>query len=80
MSSKYNDAKRLMHSKGDHIQIMIGKKTDKVIKELFQTLRYQISLQTSKKVSNFIFDSIDEIYYKCDEISLNRVGLYMDQS
>ena len=31
MSSKYNDTKRLMHSKGDHIQIMIGKKTDKVI-------------------------------------------------
>ena len=31
MSSKYNDAKRLMHSKSDHIQIMIGKKTDKVI-------------------------------------------------
>ena len=44
MSSKDNDEERVMHSKGDNIEIMINDKADEVNKELFQSLLswYQI--------------------------------------
>ena len=40
MSSKDNDNKRLMQSKSDNIEIMIGNETDEIIKDLFHSLLY----------------------------------------
>ena len=40
MSSKDNDNKRLMQSKSDNIEIMIGNETDEIIKDLFHLLLY----------------------------------------
>ena len=62
-----------------YIEIMIGNKTDEIIKPLFQLLltRYPIGLETSMKGSDFVFDSIDGLYYKCLRVSLNRGGLYI---
>ena len=50
----------VMRSKSDNIEIMISDKADEVIEELFQSLlsRYQIGLETSVRVSDFIFDFI----------------------
>ena len=50
----------VMRSKSDNIEIMISDKADEVIEELFQSLlsRYQIGLETSMRVSDFIFDFI----------------------
>ena len=69
-----------MHSRSDNIEIMIGDKTDEIIKEIFQSLltRYQTSLETSMKGSYFVYDSIDGMYYKCNKISLNRGVSYID--
>ena len=55
---------------------MISNETDKIIIELFQSLltRYQIGLETSMKGRDFVFDSMDELYYKCLRISLNMIG------
>ena len=54
MSSKDIDENPVTHSKS---LIIIGKETDKVIKELFESLlsRYQIGLQESVKSSKFVF-------------------------
>ena len=50
----------VMRSKSDNIEIMISDKADEVIEELFQSLlsRYQIGLETSMRVSDFVFDFI----------------------
>ena len=40
-----------MHSKSDNIEIMIGKETDEVLKETFESIcpKYQIGLEESIK-------------------------------
>ena len=37
MSSQDNDDKQLIYSKSDHIEIMIGDETDRIINDLFQS-------------------------------------------
>ena len=56
MSSKDTAEDRLLHSKGDNIEIIINDKADEVIEELFLLFvsRYQISLKTTRKGSAFI--------------------------
>ena len=53
--------------------MMIYDKTDEVIVKRFELLlnRYEIGLKTSMKVSDFIFNSIHLLFYKCDKITLN---------
>ena len=67
ISSKDNDEERVMHSKSDNIEIMINSKRDELIEELSQSLlsRYQIGLETSIKGSEFLFDFVQLLYYKC---------------
>ena len=79
MSSKDNDEERVMDSKSCNVEIMINDKADEVIKELCQSIlsRYQIGLETSMKRSEFIFDCIQLLYYKCKKINLNCGGSNM---
>ena len=37
-----------------------------------------MTLETSMKGSNFVFDSIDGIFYECHRISRSRSGSYID--
>ena len=57
---------------------MINDEAHKVIKELFDSLknRYQINLE-SVKGSEFVFDYVHLLHYKCHEINSNRGGLYI---
>ena len=50
------------------------------IKELFESLlqRYQEGLEESMKGSKFVFDSVDLLEYKLNEIGLNRGVSYVD--
>ena len=59
-----------MHSKNDQIEIMISDKADEVIEELSQLpfSRYQIQLETSMKIGDFIFNYVHLLYYKCHKI------------
>ena len=52
---------------------------DKVLKELVNSLknRYQNNLE-SMKGSEFVFDYVHLLYYKCHKINLNRGGSYID--
>ena len=59
---------------------MMGSETDETIEELFESLlqRYHEGLEESMKGSEFIFDSIDVLYYNLNKISLIRGGSYID--
>ena len=59
---------------------MMGSETDEIIEELFESLlqRSQEGLEESMKGSEFIFDSVDILYYNLNKISLNRGGSYID--
>ena len=51
-----------MHSKSNHIEIMIVNEIDEIIDELFDCFD----------------DSVDLLLYKCHKIGLNRGGSYID--
>ena len=68
-----------MHSKNDNIEIMINDAADEFIKELFDSLTniYQNNSE-SMKVSEFVFDYVQSLYYKCYKINPNCGGSYTD--
>ena len=80
ISSIDYDEEYVRHSKSDNVEMMINDKTEEVIEELFQSLlsRYQIGLETSMRVSGFVFDYVHLLYYKCHKININRGGSYID--
>ena len=69
-----------MHSESDNIEIMMNDKADEVKDELFQSLptKFQNGLETSMNVSDFIFDCIYLLYFKCHKINPNYRGSYID--
>ena len=79
ISSKDSDETRIVHKISDNIEIMIVIKTNKIIKKLFNSFlqKYQEGLEESMKGSEFIFDSVDLLHYKLQQISLNRGGSYI---
>ena len=79
ISSEDSNETRTMHRKSDNTEIMIGNETDEIIKKLFESLlqRYQEVLDEKMKGIEFLFDSIDLLYYKFHKISLNRGGSYI---
>ena len=58
---------------------MMNDKENEVIKELFDTLenRHQNILE-SMKDSEFVFDYVHSLYYKCPKENTNRDGSYLD--
>ena len=81
ISSKRDpDETRTIHAKICNVEIMLGSETDEIIEELFKSLlqRYQEGLEESMRGSEFIFDSVDALYYDLNKLSLNRGGSYID--
>ena len=78
-SKDYNEI-RIMYTKSDNIEIMMGSKTDDIIDELFKSLlqKYQEGLEESMRGSEFVFDSPDLLYYYLQKISLKRCESYVD--
>ena len=58
----------------------MGSKTTDIIKELFKSLlqEYQEGLKESMRGREFIFDSVNLLYYYLQKISLKRGGSYVD--
>ena len=75
-----SDETRIMHTKIDNTEIMIGSDTNEVIKELFKSFlqRYQEDLQEKMRGSEFEFDGIHLLYYDFNKISLIRGGSYIE--
>ena len=77
-----SDETRIMHTKSDKTEIMIGSDTNEVTKELFKLFlqRYQEGLQEKMRGSDFEFDGIHLLYYDFNKISLNRGGSYIESA
>ena len=69
-----------MHSKSDKIEIKINDKVDEITEEFFQSVlsRYLIELETSMRGSDFIFDCVPLLYYKCHKINFKLGGSCVD--
>ena len=80
VSKKDSDETCTMRTKSDNIEIMMDSETDEIIEELFKSLfqRYQEGLEESMRGSEFIFDSVDALYYDLNKISLSRGESYID--
>ena len=78
-SKNDNNQERLMHSKRDNIEIKINHEAYEVIKEFFESLknRYQNNLQLMKG-SEFVFNYVHLLYYKCHKKNRNCSGSYID--
>ena len=74
--SKYSVEIRTMHTTNNNREVMIGNETDDIIKDLFDSFlqRCQEDLEESMKGSEFVFDSVDLLFYKLHKIKLNRRG------
>ena len=48
-----SDEKRIMHTKSDNMEIMVGSDTNEVIKELFKSLFAEISRRSTRKNESF---------------------------
>ena len=71
---------RTMYIQSDNIKIFIGTEKDDIISELSESLfkKYQKGLETKMKGSEFVFDSVDLLYYRLPKITLNRGRSYID--
>ena len=74
------DKKKVMHSKSDSVELMTYDNVNDIVDELFVSLfsRYQIGLEISVRGSDFIFDSVQVLHYKCQKINFKRGGSYID--
>ena len=70
--------KMLMKSK--NIKFRLYDNANEVVNKLFKSLlsRYQIGIETLMRGSDFIFDSVQLLYYKCHKINFKRGGSYTD--
>ena len=79
-SSKVSVETPTMYSPSDNIKVIIGIETDKIIEDLFDSFlrRCQKGLEESMRGSQFVFDSVDSLYYKLYKINRNRGGSYIN--
>ena len=80
ISSKDSEETRTMYTKSHNIEIMMGNKTDEIIKTLFKSLlqNYHKDLEESMRRNKFVPNSIDLLYYHLQKIGLKRGGSYID--
>ena len=59
---------------------MIGSETDEIIEELFESFlqKYHEGLEESMRGSEFVYDSVDVLYYNLNKVNLSRGGSYID--
>ena len=71
-----SDETRNLRTKSDNIEIVMGDETYQIIDEFFESFSQndQKDLKESLRGSEFIFDSVDLLYYNLQKTSLNRKG------
>ena len=75
-----SDKTRIIHTRSDNIEIMIGDDNDDTIEELFRSFlqKYEENLQNKMRGSDVEFDGVNFLYYDFNKISVNRGGSYID--
>ena len=68
-----------MSTKNDNKEITMGSETDEIIEGIFEPYLeiYQEGLEESMRGNEFIFDSVDALYYDLNKISLSRDRSYI---
>ena len=69
-----------MHSRSDNIKFTPYNDANEVVDELFELLcsRFQETLQKSMGGSDFDFDSVQLMYYKCHKVNFRGGGIFID--
>ena len=80
ISSKDAGEERVMQSKSDSIEFISYNDTHEVLDKIFIRIpsRYQENLKMKTGGSEYVFDSMQLLYYKCYRINFRRGGLYID--
>ena len=80
LSSKDVEEEHVVHSRSNNIKITSYNDANEIFDELFQSLcsRYQGNLETTMRGSDFIFDSVQLMYYKCNKVNFKRGSSYID--
>ena len=80
ISLKDNEEEHVMHPNSYNIKFTSYNDANQVVNELFDSLcsKYQDNLETSMKGKDFIFDSVQLMYYKCHKVYFKRGGSYID--
>ena len=80
ISSKDTEEEHVMHSKSDNIKFTSYNDANEIVDELFESLhsRYQDNLEKSMRGSEYIFDSVRFMYYKCHKVNFRCGGSYID--
>ena len=80
LSSIDFEKEHIMHSKSDNIKFSCYDDANDIVNELFDSLhsRYQMSLETSMRGSDFIFDSVQLLYQRYCKVKFRRGDLYID--
>ena len=75
-----SDETRIMHTRIDNIEIMIGDDNDDIIEELLKSFlqKYEVNLQNKMRGLDFEFDGVNFLYYDFNKISLNKGGSYIE--
>ena len=69
-----------MHTESNNVELMIGSETDEIIEDLFESFsqRYQEGLEQPMRGSEFVYESVDVLYYNLNKVSLSRGGSCID--
>ena len=80
VSSNDSDETRTMHTRSNNVEVMVGSETKEIIMKLFESFlqKYQEKLEESMRGSQFVYDSVDVLYYNLNKVSLSRGGSYID--
>ena len=71
---------RVMYTRSDNEEFMIGDNTNEMIKSLFESFlqRFEENLQEKMRGSDFGFDGINFFNYNFNKTSIYRGGSYID--
>ena len=80
ISSKDSGETRTMHTRSNNAVVMVGSETNEIIEDFFKSFlqKYQQGLEESMRGSEFVYDSVDVLYYNLNKVSLSRGGSYID--
>ena len=80
ISSKDAEEECVMHSRSDNINLTSCNDVNEGFDKIFKSLRsrYQLNLDSSMRGSDFTFNSVQLIYYKCHKVNFKRGDSYID--
>ena len=80
ISSKDSEKEREMYSTSDNIKFTSYTDVNKVVKEIFESLltRYQNNLEASMRQSEFMYNAVQLLHYKCHKVNFKRGSSYVD--